>query len=33
MPLVGGKVESAIVGGLRENAAAQVALFNSWLAG
>ena len=33
VPLVGGKVESAIVGGLRENASAQVALFNSWLAG
>ena len=32
VPLVGGKVEGAIVGGLRENAAAQVALLDSWLA-
>ena len=31
MPLVGGKVEGAIVGGLRENAAAQVALIESFL--
>lgn len=33
MPFVGGKVEGAIVGGLRENAAAQVALLNEWTAG
>jgi hypothetical protein len=32
MPLVGGKVEGAIVGGLRENATAQVALLDEWLA-
>jgi hypothetical protein len=31
MPLVGGKVEGAIVGGLRENAAAQVGLLDAWL--
>ncbi len=31
MPLVGGKVEGAIVGGIRENAAAQVALIESFL--
>ena len=30
MPLVGGKVEGAIVGGLRENGAAQVGLLNDW---
>ena len=33
MPLVGGKVEGAIVGGIRENADAQVALLDAWLAG
>jgi Protein of unknown function (DUF2505). len=33
MPFVGGKVEGAIVGGLRENAAAQVALLDEWTAG
>ena len=33
MPLVGGKVEGAIVGGLRENAAAQVVLLDEWTAG
>ena len=32
MPLVGGKVERAIVSGLTENAAAQVALLDAWLA-
>jgi hypothetical protein len=31
VPLVGGKVERAIVGGLEENAAAQVALLESFL--
>ena len=31
MPLVGGKVEGAIVGGIRDNAAAQVGLLNAWL--
>ena len=31
MPLVGGKVEAAIVGGLRENAAAQVGLIETWI--
>lgn len=33
MPFVGGKVEGAIVGGLRENAAAQVTFLNDWTAG
>jgi hypothetical protein len=33
MPLVGGKVERAIVGGLEENAAAQVALLEDFLGG
>lgn len=33
MPLVGGKVEGAIVGGLKENAAAQVPLLDAFLAG
>ncbi len=33
MPLVGGKVERAIVGGLEENAAAQTTLLESFLAG
>ena len=33
MPLVGGKVEGAIVGGIRENALAQVGLLDAWLAG
>jgi hypothetical protein len=33
MPLVGGKVERAIVGGLEENAAAQTALLEDFLAG
>ncbi|MEP6623300.1 MAG: DUF2505 family protein [Acidimicrobiia bacterium] len=32
MPLVGGKVEGAIVGGIRDNATAQVGLLNAWLA-
>ena len=32
MLLVGGKVEGAIVGGLRENATAQIALLDEWLA-
>jgi hypothetical protein len=32
MLLVGGKVEGAIVGGLRENGAAQVGLLNGWIA-
>jgi hypothetical protein len=32
VPLVGGKVERAIVGGLRENAAAQTTLLTAWLA-
>ena len=32
MPLVGGKVEGAIVGGLKENATAQIALLDAWLA-
>ena len=32
MPFVGGKVEGAIVGGLRENADAQVALLDEWTA-
>jgi hypothetical protein len=32
MPFVGGKVEGAIVGGLRENAAAQTDLLNEWTA-
>jgi hypothetical protein len=31
MPLVGGKVERAIVGGIQENAAAQVALLDEYL--
>jgi hypothetical protein len=31
MPLVGGKVERAIVGGLEENAAAQIALLENFL--
>ncbi len=33
MPLVGGKVEGAIVGGLKENAAAQVGLLDDFIAG
>ena len=33
MPLVGGKVERAIVGGLEENAAAQTTLLEAFLAG
>lgn len=33
MPLVGGKVEGAIVGGLKENAAAQVPLLDDFIAG
>lgn len=33
MPLVGGKVEAAIVGGIRENVGAQVALLETWIAG
>ena len=33
MPLVGGKVERAIVGGLEENAAAQTTLLETFLAG
>ncbi len=32
MPLVGGKVEGAIVGGIRENAEAQVHLLETWIA-
>jgi hypothetical protein len=32
VPLVGGKVERAIVGGLKENAAAQTSLLTAWLA-
>ena len=32
MPLVGGKVEGAIIGGLKENAAAQVGLLNDFTA-
>ena len=31
MPFVGGKVEGAIVGGLTENAAAQVGLIEAWI--
>ncbi len=31
MPLVGGKVERAIIGGLEENAMAQIALIENWL--
>ena len=33
LPLVGGKVEGAIVGGLKENAAAQVPLLDAFVAG
>ena len=33
MPLVGGKVEGAIIGGLKENAAAQVGLLVDFIAG
>lgn len=33
MPLVGGKVEGAIIGGLKENAAAQVGLLDDFIAG
>ena len=33
MPLVGGRVERAIVDGLRENAAAQIALLDAWTGG
>lgn len=33
MPLVGGKVEGAIIGGLKENAAAQVGLLDAFIAG
>ena len=32
MPLVGGKVEGAIVGGIRENAEAQIQLLETWIA-
>jgi len=33
MPLVGGKVEGAIIGGLKENAAAQVGLLDAFITG
>ena len=33
MPLVGGKVEHAIIGGLEENAMAQIGLIETWLSG
>ncbi len=33
MPLIGGKVEGAIIGGLKENAAAQVGLLDDFIAG
>ncbi|MBK5287996.1 MAG: DUF2505 family protein [Acidimicrobiia bacterium] len=33
MPLVGGKVERAIIGGLEENAMAQIGLIETWLTG
>ncbi len=33
MPLIGGKVEGAIIGGLKENAAAQVGLLDAFIAG